>query len=140
MLAPAALVFSKLLVSETEEPQTLGHVKVKYEKTDANVIETIANGTTVWLRLAVNVGAMLINFMTLLYLANYLLNFLGNLLPFSFTKNIAFDKLFSIFFAPLSWLLGVDTKDIFVTEQLIGQKTFFSKFVAYAKLYTNVFL
>jgi CNT family concentrative nucleoside transporter len=110
------------------------------KKTDANVIVTIANGTTVWLRLAVNVGAMLINFMTLLYLANYLLNFLGNLLPFSFTKNITFDKLFSIFFAPLSWLLGVDTKDIFVTGQLIRQKTFFSKFVAYAKLYTNVFL
>jgi len=140
MSAPAALVFSKLLVPETEEPQTLGHVKVKYEKTDANVIEAIANGTTVGLRLAVNVGAMLISFMALLYLANYLLSFSGNLLPFSFTKNLTFDKLFGIFFAPLSWLLGVDTKDIFVAGQLIGQKTFFNEFVAYAnwaQMYTS---
>lgn len=132
MSAPAALVFSKLLIPETQEPKTLGHVKVKYEKTDVNVLDAIANGTTLGLRLAVNVGAMLISFMALLYFANYILSSLGNLLPFSFTKNLSFDKLFGLIFAPLSWLLGVDGRDIFIAGQLIGQKTFFNEFVAYA--------
>ncbi|MCX7940931.1 MAG: NupC/NupG family nucleoside CNT transporter [Endomicrobia bacterium] len=140
MSAPAALVFSKLLVPETEEPKTLGHVKVKYEKTDVNVIDAVANGTTVGLRLAVNVGAMLISFMALLYFANYLLSTLGNLLPFEVTKNLSFDKLFGLIFAPISWLLGVDSKDIFIAGNLIGQKTFFNEFVAYANwahMYAN---
>ncbi len=132
MSAPAALVFSKLLLPETEEPKTLGHVKIKYEKTDVNLLDAIANGTTLGLRLAVNVGAMLISFMALLYLANFLLSSLGNLLPFSWTKNLSFDKIFGLIFAPLSYLLGVDSKDIVIAGQLIGQKTFFNEFVAYA--------
>ncbi len=140
MSAPAALVFSKLLIPETEEPKTLGHVKVKYEKTDVNIIDAVANGTTLGLRLAVNVGAMLISFMALLYFANYLLSVIGNLLPFGITKNLSFDKIFGLIFSPLSWLLGVDSKDIFIAGNLIGQKTFFNEFVAYAnwaQMYMN---
>jgi len=62
--------------------------------------------------------------MALLYLANYILSFLGNSISYSFTKNLTFDKLFGIFFTLVSGLLGVDTKDIFIAGQLIGQKTF----------------
>ncbi|MFN3550787.1 MAG: NupC/NupG family nucleoside CNT transporter [Endomicrobiia bacterium] len=132
MSAPAALVFAKILFPETEEPKTLGHVKIKYEKIDVNILDAITNGTKVGLNLAVNVGAMLISFMALLYFANYILNFLGNLLPFGFTKNLSFDKIFGLIFSPVSFLLGVDIKDIFIAGNLIGQKTFFNEFVAYA--------
>lgn len=132
MSAPASLVFAKILIPETEEPKTLGHVKIKYEKTDVNILDAITNGTKVGLHLAVNVGAMLISFMALLYFANYILNFFGNLLPFGFTKNLSFDKIFGLIFSPISFLLGVDSKDIFIAGNLIGQKTFFNEFVAYA--------
>jgi CNT family concentrative nucleoside transporter len=134
MSAPASLVFSKLLVPETEESKTLGHVKVKIEKQDVNVLDAISNGTILGAKLALNVGAMLISFMALLYLLNFVLSFIGNMLPFSFTKDLTFDKLFGLIFAPITFLMGVDFKDIFVAGQLVGQKTFFNEFVAYANM------
>ncbi len=134
MSAPAALVFAKLLIPETEEPKTLGYVKVKYESEDVNVIDAIANGTTLGLQLALNVGAMLISFMAILYLLNFLLSFLGNLLPFEFTKGLSFDKIFGLLFSPIAFIMGIELKDISIAGQFIGQKTFFNEFVAYANM------
>jgi len=134
MSAPAALVFSKLLIPEIEEPKTLGHVKVKIETMDANVLDAISNGTILGAKLALNVGAMLISFMALLYFLNYLLGLVGKIFPFTFTQELTFDKLFGLFFAPITFLMGVDFKDIFVAGQLVGQKTFFNEFVAYANM------
>lgn len=134
MSAPAALVFAKLLVPETEEPATLGHVKVKYEVNDVNILDAIANGTVLGVKLAVNVGGMLISFMAILYLLNYMLALCGNTLPFEFTRNLSFDKLFGVIFAPITFLMGVEVKDIYLAGQFIGQKTFFNEFVAYANM------
>lgn len=77
--APATFVISKILIPETEEPQTRGNVKLKIEKTQANVIEAAASGASDGLRLALNVGAMLIAFIAFITLLNYLLSAIGNI-------------------------------------------------------------
>lgn len=140
MSSPAALVFAKLLIPETEEPKTLGHVKVAYEKTDVNIIDAVANGTTLGLQLAFNVGAMLVSFMSLLAMLNFLLSKLGVLIPFEFMKDLSLQKIFGFLFYPVAFIIGCDPKDLYTAAQLIGVKTALNEFVAYldmAKLITE---
>ena len=80
MAAPAALVISKIIYPETEEPETKGTVKIKIEKTSANVIEAAATGAGEGLKLALNVAAMLLAFIALIALTNYFLEGVGSLL------------------------------------------------------------
>lgn len=128
MSAPAALVMAKLLLPETEEPKTAGTVKVHYEKTDVNLIDAAANGTTLGLQLAFNVGAMLIAFMSLLALANFIVGWAGGLAGVS---GLTLEKIFGWVFAPLAWLMGVPWKECVQAGQFMGEKTVINEFVAY---------
>jgi len=128
MSAPAALVMSKIILPETEEPKTKGVVKIHYEKTDANIIDAAANGATLGCQLALNVGACLIAFMGLLTLINAILGFLGGFIGL---QDLSLQKIFGFVFSPLAWIMGVPWKDCYVIGDLMGQKTAINEFVAY---------
>lgn len=128
MSAPAALVMAKIILPETQESKTAGVVKIHYEKTDANIIDAAANGATVGLKLALNVGACLVAFMSLLAMLNFLLGWTGDLLG---VAGLSLQKIFGFVFAPLAWIMGVPWKDCFVIGNLMGVKTAVNEFVAY---------
>jgi len=128
MSAPAGLVMAKILVPETEEPKTMGVVKLHLEINDANVIDAAANGATVGLQLALNVAACLIAFMSILALANFITGYAGGLAGY---PTLSIEKIFGWIFTPLAWLMGVPSQDVGKVASLMGQKTVLNEFVAY---------
>lgn len=139
MAAPGAIVISKILYPQTEEINT--DVEVSQEKIGSNILDAIANGTTEGLKLAVNVGAMLLVFIAFIAMANYGLGKIGYYTGLSgwLAENTAF-KSFSIeailgtIFAPLMWLIGVAKDDMMLMGQLLGIKLAASEFVGYIQL------
>lgn len=137
MAAPAALVIAKILYPETSEPVTKGEVKMSVEKTDANGIDAAATGASVGLKLAANVGAMLLAFIALLAMGNYFLfNFgeftgINAMLPDSELK---IETLLGWAFAPLAFIVGVPWEDAISMGSLIGTKIVLNEFVAYLQL------
>ncbi len=140
MSAPAALVIAKIIYPETQEPATRGTVKLHIEKNTANVVDAAAAGAADGLRLALNVGAMLMAFIALIALINFLLGKVDdvvNLLLFNqthFTWDLSLKKIFGVIFAPLSFFMGVDTKDIMHFGNLLGTKISVNELVAYLDL------
>jgi len=153
MAAPGAIVISKILYPQTEKINT--DVKVSSDKIGANLLDAIANGTTEGLKLAVNVGAMLLVFIALIALMNGILSGVGSFDGFSieflnidwhFTslnqviaENTAYSSLSLEFilgylFAPLMWLIGVPKEDMMMMGQLLGIKLVASEFVGYMQL------
>jgi CNT family concentrative nucleoside transporter len=139
MAAPGAIVISKILYPQTEEVNT--DVTVSQEKIGSNILDAIANGTTEGLRLAVNVGAMLLVFVAIIAMLNGGLGLIGNLTSLNdvIAANTAYDKLSIEFilgyaFAPLMWLIGVPTEDMTLMGQLLGIKLAASEFVGYIQL------
>jgi CNT family concentrative nucleoside transporter len=139
MAAPGAIVVSKILYPQTEEVNT--DVTVSQEKIGSNILDAIANGTTEGLRLAVNVGAMLLVFVAVIAMLNGGLDLIGNLTSLNdlIAANTAYDKLSIEFilgyaFAPLMWLIGVPTVDMTLMGQLLGIKLAASEFVGYIQL------
>ncbi len=128
MSAPAALVMAKIILPETEEPKTRGVVKIQYHTTDANIIDAAANGATMGLKLALNVGACLIAFMALLALANALIGVAGGIIGVS---DLSLERIFGWLFSPLAWAMGVPRSDILSVANFMGQKTVLNEFVAY---------
>ncbi len=128
MSAPAALVMAKMLVPETEEPETRGIVKLQLEITDANVIDAAANGATVGMQLAINVAACLVAFMALLSLANFITGHVGALFHY---PQLTLELIFGKIFAPLAWIMGVPSHDVAQVANWMGQKTVLNEFVAY---------
>ncbi len=128
MSAPAALVMAKILVPETEEPETRGVVKMKLEITDSNVIDAAANGATVGVQLALNVGGCLIAFMALLALANFITGYVGGLFHY---PQLTLETIFGWIFWPLAWVMGVPTGEVQQVANWMGQKTVLNEFVAY---------
>jgi len=139
MAAPGAIVVSKILYPQTEEVNT--DVTVSQEKIGSNILDAIANGTTEGLRLAVNVGAMLLVFVAVIAMLNGGLDLIGNITSLNdlIAANTAYDKLSIEFilgyaFAPLMWLIGVPTPDMTLMGQLLGIKLAASEFVGYIQL------
>jgi CNT family concentrative nucleoside transporter len=139
MAAPGAIVISKILYPQTEEVNK--DVTVSQEKIGSNILDAIANGTTEGLRLAVNVGAMLLVFVAVIAMLNGGLDLIGNLTTLNdlIATNTAYDKLSIEFilgyaFAPLMWLIGVPTVDMTLMGQLLGIKLVASEFVGYIQL------
>jgi len=139
MAAPGAIVISKILYPQTEEVNK--DVTVSQEKIGSNILDAIANGTTEGLRLAVNVGAMLLVFVAIIAMLNGGLDLIGNLTTLNdiIAANTAYDKLSIEFilgyaFAPLMWLIGVPTVDMTLMGQLLGIKLVASEFVGYIQL------
>lgn len=131
MSAPAALVCAKLLVPETEESETAGMVKVNLPKVSDNVIDAAATGATDGLKLAVNVGAMLLAFIALIAMLNGMLSWVGGWVGY---PNLSFELLIGYLNAPIAWLLGVPWEDCLVVGSMLGKKLVLNEFVAYLDL------
>ena len=134
MGAPAGVMFSKLLVPETEKPVTSGNLKIAYKDPSANVLEAISNGTTTGVSLAINVAGMLVAFTALIALCNGALEWITGLF---LTKALSMQQLFAYIFSPLTWLMGVNAGDVLTASQLVGEKTVLNEFIAYAN-FSNI--
>jgi CNT family concentrative nucleoside transporter len=150
MSAPAAIVMAKILVPETGVPKTMGNVDMVVERTEVNGIEAAAAGASDGLKLALNVGAMLLAFLCLLALINGILGWIGS--PTIFGTNLydlnaviasgsngAFDGLsmeaiFGYIFAPIAWSMGVESADILQFGRLLGEKVAVNEFLAFTSL------
>jgi len=139
MAAPGAIVISKILYPQTEEINT--DVNVSSEKIGSNILDAIANGTTEGLRLAVNVGAMLLVFVAFIAMINYGLYISGNVTGINtwIISNTLYDSLsleliLGTIFSPLMWLIGVAQEDMVMMGQLLGIKLAASEFVGYIQL------
>ena len=141
--APAAIVAAKMLYPETSE-KPIGEQMEMSGDVGSNLLDAISRGTTDGLRLAINVGAMLLVFTALIYMVNQLL-LLGPGTWFNLNEGIAeatggrfegftFTYLLGMAFAPVAWLLGTPAPDIVLVGQLLGQKTVVNEFIAYAEL------
>ncbi|MET2983776.1 NupC/NupG family nucleoside CNT transporter [Aureibaculum conchae] len=139
MAAPGAIVISKILYPQTETINT--DVNVSQDKIGSNILDAIANGTTEGLRLAVNVGAMLLVFIAFIAMANYGLGkigywtglnaWLGDNTSYS---SFSIEAILGTIFAPLMWLIGVAKEDMMLMGQLLGIKLAASEFVGYIQL------
>lgn len=139
MAAPGAIVVSKILYPQTEEINTNVHVSA--DKIGSNFLDSIANGTTEGLKLAVNVGAMLLVFVAFIALINGVLLWVGGLGSINewVAANTAYNALsleaiLGSIFAPLMWLIGVAKEDMMMMGQLLGIKIVASEFVGYIQL------
>jgi CNT family concentrative nucleoside transporter len=124
MTAPGTLMMAKIFVPETEEPETMGTVKLNIERTDVNVIDAAGRGTSEGLALALNVGAMLISFLALIALLNALLGLAG----------LSLQQIFGWVFAPIAWSMGVPWRDAPTIGNLLGTRMALNEFVAYSQL------
>ena len=129
MGAPAGVMFSKLMVPETEKPVTLGVAKIDYKDPSANVLDAISNGTSTGLQLALNVAAMLIAFTALIALCSGIVEWITG---WFLSKALTIEQIFGYVFSPFAWLMGVPTDEMVLAGQLIGEKTVLNEFVAYA--------
>lgn len=136
MAAPATLVVAKLLLPETGTPLTRGTVKMKVEKTTSNVIDAAATGAGDGLRLALNIGAMLLAFIALIALINAPLTWLGEVTGtaalLGHPTNLS--TIFGYVLAPIAWVIGTPWVDATTVGSLIGQKVVINEFVAYSEL------
>ena len=140
MSAPAAIVACKILLPETSKPNQ--EMKISNETLGSNLFDAITIGTIQGIKLAVNVGGMLLVFVAFIALINALLNLLGSITgtnEFLANNSDIYDKLsleliFGYLFAPIAWLIGVPLQDILLTGQLLGEKTVANEFIAYESL------
>ena len=139
MAAPGAIVISKILYPQTEEVNT--DVEVSQEKIGTNILDSIAIGTTEGLKLAVNVGAMLLVFVAFIAMFNGILGWLGGFTSInswvadhSSYDQLSLEAILGTVFAPLMWLIGVAKEDMMMMGQLLGIKLVASEFVGYIQL------
>lgn len=130
MSAPACIVVAKILVPETEDSPTKGHVKLNVEKNGENVLDAACAGAADGLKLAANVAAMLIAFVSFSYLLNHLLT----MLPPIMGEPLSFERILGWLFYPFAVLIGIDVKDALTVGSLLGKKMFLNEFVAYLDL------
>ncbi len=131
MAAPASIVFSKLMVPETGIPVTMNQCDLDSEKTASNVIDAAATGASEGLKLAVNVGAMVLSFIALIALFNGLLSWFFNLFGL---ENITFELIMGYINAPFAWLLGIPWEDCLKVGSVLGKRIVLNEFVAYVDL------
>jgi len=136
MTAPGTLVMAKMLVPETEEPLTAGRVQMPEMEREANFLGAISRGTSDGLNLAINVGAMLISFLALLALTDYLIGGTHNWLvahhfPWFPTS---LEQVFGWIFAPIAWLIGIPWHDAPLIGNLLGTRMAVNEVVAFTQL------
>ncbi|MBK9270104.1 MAG: Na+ dependent nucleoside transporter [Saprospiraceae bacterium] len=138
--APAAVICAKILYPEDQKVDQ--QVDIKRADVGSNFLDALSRGTTDGLKLAVNVGAMLLAFMAFIYMINLALNGMGEyglndwVIQLTNGQHKSFDLQFilGILFAPIAWLIGVDVQYITSIGQLLGEKTILNEFVAYLSL------
>jgi CNT family concentrative nucleoside transporter len=133
MAAPGALMMSKLLFPEEGEPETGGTVKAQVARPWVNPVDAAAAGAIDGMKLALNVGAMLIAFLALLALLNFVLARGGGLFGM---PQLSLDWIFSRLFAPIAWLTGVAWSDCAQVGVLLGKKLALNEFIAYLDMKT----
>jgi CNT family concentrative nucleoside transporter len=138
MSAPAAIVVSKMMFPQTEP--VMKELKVPRERIGDNFLDAVSLGTTDGLKLAVNVGAMLIVFTALMYMCNWILgtisyrfNFNDNIIAVTDGRynSLSLQMILGYLFAPVAWLIGVGSKEMVYVGQLLGEKTILNEFVAF---------
>ena len=139
MAAPGAIVISKILYPQTEKINT--EIHVSQEKIGSNLLDAIANGTTEGLKLAANVGAMLLVFVAFIAMINFGFEKIGTIGQINnwISSNTSYDQLSIEFvlgytFSPLMWLIGVAKEDMALMGQLLGIKLAVSEFIGYMQL------
>ena len=138
MAAPGAIVISKIIYPQTEKVNL--NINLTNSEIGGNFLSAISKGTNEGVRMAVNVGAMLLVFIALIALLNGMLSYIGNLgINLWISENTSYSNLsvefiLGIIFSPIMWLIGVANTDILLMGQLLGVKLASSEFVAYAQL------
>ena len=138
--APAAVIAAKIIIPETEEYDQ--DMKLNKDKIGNNALEAISNGTADGLRLAVNVGAMLLVFTALIAMGNYITNdLIGNwtginswIIAHTNYSGLTMQFMVGYTFAPIAWLMGIAWEDAVLVGQLLGEKTILNEFYAYKTL------
>jgi len=133
MTSPATLMLAKMLMPETEEPATMGGIKVEVERPGVNIIDAAARGAGDGLHLALNIGAMLIAFIGLIALVNGGLHAIHGTRYFGWLPD-SMQGILAIIFAPIAWLLGVRWNDCAAVGQLLGTRLILNEFVAFVDL------
>jgi CNT family concentrative nucleoside transporter len=128
MSAPAAIIISKIMIPDVDSTKEDSLDNVKIKQKENNIIEAIANGTTDGVNLAIQVGAMLIAFISLIYLLN---DFIG-------LSGLTLEKLLSYLFSPIALLIGIKPSEAMEAGKLLGIKTVFNEFIAYMQLKTLI--
>ena len=140
MAAPGAIVVSKILCPQTEPFSNDSSVSM--ENVGSNVLDAIANGTTEGLKLALNVGAMLLVFVAFIAMINYIFNWIGGIIHVNdviaahtpYKAGLSLEMILGTIFSPVMWLIGVAKEDVMLLGQLLGIKLASSEFVAYTQL------
>ena len=122
MSAPAALVIAKIIYPETEKTASIN--KIRSDQTTINAMDALGTGTVVGLKLAVNVGAMLISFISIIALLNYFLAIFG----------FSIESALGLLFSPLAWTMGIPWNESGIIGSLMGKKIVFTEFVAFSDL------
>ena len=139
MAAPGAIVISKILIPETETISN--NFEVSKNKIGSNFLEAISNGTIEGLKLAANIGAMLLVFLAFIAMINYFLIGIGDVFQINqfianntVYQNLSLELILGFLFSPLMWLIGVAKEDITLMGQLLGIKLAASEFIGYIQL------
>ena len=139
MAAPGAILISKIIMPQTEEINS--DINISDYDSGSNILDAISNGTIEGIKLAVNIGAMVIVFIALIAMVNYLLFFVGDLSGLNaiiqsktIYNELSLEAVMGIVFSPLMWLIGVATADIVPMGQLLGIKLSVNEFIAYMQL------
>lgn len=148
MSAPAALVAAKMMIPETDFSNIDQTIEIPRSDVGGNILEAITNGTTEGIKLAVNVGAMILVFIALIAMVNGILSGIIGKIPLG-SENInqmiegatngqfsglKLEFILGMLFSPLAWIIGIPQEDILKIGQLLGEKTVINEFIAYASL------
>jgi len=125
MSAPASLVIAKLIYPETEKTNSLDELDLHIEKNTTNAMDALGNGATQGLKLAANIGAMLIAFISILSMINFTLEYF---------LNINLQEILGIIFSPLAWTMGIPWKEANIVGRLMGEKIVLTELIAYGSL------
>jgi CNT family concentrative nucleoside transporter len=131
MAAPGTFLIAKILWPETEEPVTMGEVRMKVEKTSANFIDAAAAGASQGMTLVLNISAMLIAFVALVAMANGFLGWAGGLFG---ATGFSLQTIFGWVLAPVAFVMGTPKADIPIVANLIANKTVINEFFAFSMM------
>ena len=126
MAAPGVLVISKIVYPETEESQTMGNVKLEVKSEYSNLIDAISHGAAEGFKISMNVIAMLIGFIALIAMFNWILGHIYT--------GLTLDYIFGKLFYPMAWSMGIPVSDVSNAATLLGQKITVNEFVAFKNL------
>ncbi|MBA64312.1 MAG: NupC/NupG family nucleoside CNT transporter [Candidatus Marinimicrobia bacterium] len=125
MSAPAALVIAKIIYPETKQTKSINKLNLNITNSSDNVMEALSRGATDGLKLAANIGAMLIAFISVLSMINYSLNYIFH---------INLQEIMGYIFSPLAWTMGIPWKEANIVGRLMGEKIVLTELIAYGSL------